>query len=325
MPWAGFRAGVDFQQQALPALAARLQEQLGDRQWELPVRRVVAIGIGASHAALDTFAHCLDGHGIPVTLRTGADGPGPIDPEAWYVGVSQSGRSAEVVAALREVPAQRRIAVVNRTDSPVGALATHLLSLGNLPDSRVSTIGYTGTVLALVALAERFAGKPPRPLPLPDLGAFAHQCQAWAGEVGPLLRAARATDLIGSGSSRGIVAAGALLLREGALLPAGGYDTRSYLHGYMDCASAQTAHLVVDQGREEVLLRQLREAGARVIRLGGPAGEDSHALPLPARGPAGVSIAIAVALQHLVLEHARATGNHPEDSVFERLDTKVSS
>src|SRR5699024_4760623 len=263
VPWAGFRAGVDFQQQALPALAARLQEQLEHQQWDLPVRRVVAIGIGASHAALRTFAHCLERHGIPATLRTGADGPGPIDSEAWYVGVSQSGRSAEVVAALREVPAQRRIAVVNRADSPIGALATHLLSLGELADSRVSTIGYTGTVLALVALAERFAGKRPRPLPLPDLAEYMHRCRAWAGSVGPLLRAARATDLIGSGSSQGIVEAGALLLREGALLPAGGYDTRSYLHGYMDSASAQTAHLVIDQGREDLLLRQLRAAGAR--------------------------------------------------------------
>src|SRR5699024_12262678 len=114
-----------------------------------------------------------------------------------------------------------------------------------------------------------------------------------------------------------------LLLREGALLPAGGYHTRSYLHGYMDCASAQTAHLVIDHGREEVVLRQLRAAGARVIRLGGPAGEDQHHRPLPGRGPAGATIATAVALQHLVLEHARVTGNRPEDSVFERLDTKI--
>jgi len=39
--------------------------------------------------------------------------------------------------------------------------------------------------------------------------------------------------------------------------------------------------------------------------------------------PAARTIAIAFALQHLVLEHAQATGERPEDSVFERIDTKV--
>src|SRR5699024_5692773 len=185
-----------------------------------------------------------------------------------------SGRSAEVLAALRATPAERRIAVVNHADSPLGGMAGRILDLGEVPDSRVSTVGFTGTVLALVALADRLAGRPGSGSPtVPDLAAFAERCNAWARDAGPLLRAARATDVVGSTASQGVVEAGALLLREGAHLPAGGYDTRSYLHGYMDCATEQTAHLVIDGGSEDLLIQQLREAGARVIRLGGKDGE----------------------------------------------------
>lgn len=323
--WSSFRAAVESQAAELPRLAGRIEAQLSRRQWDIPVPRVVGVGIGASHGALGTFARRLEEHGIPVAIRTGADGPGPIDPEAWYVGVSQSGRSAEVVAALEGVPAAQRIVVVNRTDSPLAAMAACVLDLGGLADSRVSTIGFTGTVLALVALADRMAG---RPLPGHDdpvgLESFAGRCRSWAGQVEPVLRAARAVDVVGSAHSGGIVEAGALLLREGARLPTGGFHTRSYLHGYMDCAGPQTAHVVIDSGHEDLLIRQLRSVGAAVIRIGGAAGSDAHHLPLPAQGLPGGTIAVSVALQHLVLAHAAATGEQPEQSVFERVDTKLT-
>ena len=71
-----------------------------------------------------------------------------------FVLVSQSGASAETVAALEQLDGAPVIAVSAQGDSPLVKAAHAWLPLGPLPDTRVSTLSYTATLQALGMLCD---------------------------------------------------------------------------------------------------------------------------------------------------------------------------
>ncbi|NRQ32228.1 hypothetical protein HII36_10325 [Nonomuraea sp. NN258] len=330
-PWNSFDQAFGSQPGALADLVAALPAQL-DRHHGMS--RLVVFAIGASHAAAHVLVAHLTAHGIPCELQTGADfTAAQARPGTTYLGISQSGRSVEIVRALSQVPPESRMSVVNRVPSPVAELTPDPLTLGGVADSRVSTVGYTATALALAMLAEHLTG-----------GADLARWQAFGELVATVIERRReaaaviAADLLRAGhidvvSSRAGLAAAegaALLFREGAVVPAASYDTRSYLHGFMDSAKPGSVHLIVDRGDEALLARQLADHGATVHVIGtepipyagtGPL----HQILLPAMTDAELSIAASVICQMIVQEACAATGRRPEDSVFTRIDTKVET
>ncbi|WP_219510340.1 hypothetical protein [Nonomuraea ceibae] len=330
-PWNSFDEAFRSQPESLADLAGALPGQL-DRHGD--VTRLVAFAIGASRAAAHVLVAGLTARGVACELLTGADFTADqVRPETTYLGVSQSGRSVEIVRALSLAPEESRMSVVNRTPSPVSELAPRHLWLGGVADSRVSTVGYTATALALAMLAEHLTGgvDEPRWRSFGErLAAVIDGQRAAAGRIAADLVRAGHLDVVSSGAGLAAAEGASLLFREGVALPASSFDTRSYLHGFMDSARPGTVHVIVDCGSEALLARQLADHGATVHLIGAePIAYDGpgplHQIHLPGMSGAELSIAATVICQMVVQEACAATGRRPEDAVFTRLDTKVET
>ncbi|MER7207057.1 hypothetical protein [Streptosporangium sp. NPDC000239] len=329
-PWNTFDQAFDSQPEALTRLATTLPDLL--RRHTAPqTRRLVVFGIGASRAAAHVLTAGLTARGVSCELLTGADFTAEhVRPETTYLGISQSGRSVEIVRALSVAPAESRMSVVNRVPSPVADLTPRHLWLGDVADSRVSTVGYTATALALALLAEHLTGGVDEER-WRSFGGRLATVTRWRGAASRMaadLLAAGHVDLVSSGAGLAAAEGGSLLFREGLTIPASAFDTRSYLHGFMDSAKPGTVHLIVNRGSEALLARQLADHGSTVHLIGADpieygGGGPLHQIHLPGLSDAELSIAASVIFQMVVQEACATTGRHPEDPVFTRLDTKV--
>ncbi|MGV1792709.1 SIS domain-containing protein [Rhizobium sp. A37_96] len=290
----------------------------------------IFLGIGASFAASASAVWTLRSRGIHSWRLNAGEHPlpFPVTPHP-LVGVSQSGKSSETLAALQTVDQRLRLSVVNAQNSPIETISAAHLSLGNIPDSYASTIGYTATVAALGMLAEAWdAGEIDSTwLQLSD--AFRVVEKTLASRIGALiapLQDAHYVDCVGSAASAGSAEVGALLLREIARIPSTGMATRQYLHGAMESAG-RGVHIIFGEEREVQLAQKLARAGHDVI-LASPLDicEENHLahVAVPSLSPAQRPIVEALVMQTLAVETAIARGLDPDAFVFENNDTKVA-
>jgi glucosamine--fructose-6-phosphate aminotransferase (isomerizing) len=326
-----FAAGCAAQPAALERIAALVDERL-----DLPPRRrPLFCGIGASYAALEVPVRILRGLGVPaqrVTADELADHPAAFDTDA-IVGVSQGGRSTETIAAFERVAELRpepvdRIALVNVERSPLAELADLVVGLGDEPDSYASTIGFTGSLVALDLMAAAFAGAGGAYAKWKDIAdrteAVRHSAQAVLATI--IDRASRcvAVDAVGSGMSVAAAEEGALLIREVPRVPSAASATRTYLHGEMESAG-NTMHLVFGAGREVSMARTLAAAGHLTL-LATTAAVDPQpnlsVVRLPeSDDPVRVVLETVVA-QELAAALAASRGVTAEEFVFANDDTK---
>jgi glucosamine--fructose-6-phosphate aminotransferase (isomerizing) len=196
------------------------------------------------------------------------------------IAVSQTGKSAEVYAALQATGCPRLV-VTDVPDSPLTGLAEALVPLALLPDSNVRTIGYTGTIQALGLLADALAGGDRTAAAgqtwedaADELEARLPAAEELAEGLLPRLRGVTAFDVVGSGVHAGTALQGALLLREVCKLPATGYETYQYLHGPIEAAEAGRVVVAIGGAREAKLAADLAAAGSEVlyVQAGGTAG-----------------------------------------------------
>lgn len=326
-----FAEATAGQADALEALVPRLEAQLGGLRaaGALAGPGPVHLGIGASLAAAAPAVWHLRSRGI-TTWRLGAgDTPLPLPTgEHPVIGISQSGRSAETIAALQTVERSLRYGVVNTTPSPLADLAEHRLDLGNLTDSYASTVGYTATVSALSMLAEGWDAGAIDPA-WRDLGtAFRHAESALADSLDHAAESfagASSADFVGAGPSTGSAEAGALLFREAARIPSTAMGTRQYLHGSMESAG-DGVHVLFGGDREALVARMLAEAGHRTVLVTEDALESAERLAvvrLPRSSDTARAVFEALVLQGLVQRTAALRGVDIEEFVFHNEDTKV--
>ncbi|MEU4408511.1 SIS domain-containing protein [Streptosporangium sp. NPDC023963] len=327
-----FRDGQERQPQALQEIAAHLREQLaGPHATRLSgARRPLFLGIGASYAALAVPVELLREQGV-AAQRALASEVGPagrgFDTDL-LIGVSQSGRSLETIAAFRELAAVPRVAVLNVVPSPLADLADLGVGLGNQPDSYASTIGFTGTIVALDLMAELIAARPAVADPWRDIAAQVTGVRSTAMDVLASVRERAAgcvaADVVGSGASRASAEEGALLLREVTRMPASASATRNYLHGEMESAG-RTLHVIFGDGREVELARSLSEAGHLTLLVTGTAVEptaDLAVVSLPGAATGARIVLETVVVQELVATLADERGVAIESFVFANDDTK---
>jgi glucosamine--fructose-6-phosphate aminotransferase (isomerizing) len=290
----------------------------------------VLVGIGASYAAACAPVWALRKRGIAAWRISAGDVPVPYPlTEHRIIGVSQSGRSAETLDALASVPPERRLAVVNSAPSPITELVADSLSLGSLPDSYASTIGYTATLAALGMLADRWDDGELDPgwaaLPV-AFGQFdAAPGRAIERAVG-LFDGVTWADFVGAAPAVGSAEEGALLLREVARIPATGMSTRQYLHGSMESAGGGV-HVVFGDRREVGLARTLLDAGHRVVFVTRQELDDEPGLAvirLPRMIASQRAILEAAVVQSLAGGVAQARGVPIEEFVFHADDIKVA-
>jgi fructoselysine-6-P-deglycase FrlB-like protein len=314
---------------AIPRIAAGVAAAA--EQGRLAGAGPIFLAVGASLAAAAAPTWALRSRGVDA-LRLGAgDHPLPLPASDHpVVAVSQSGRSAETLAALQTVDPALRFAVTNAHPSPISQAADAYLSLGNLPDSYASTIGYTATVTGLGMLADAWDGGAVASgwAHLPDLlDSVEAEVGARADRLGAPFAGATSADFVGAGPSVGSAEAGALLFREVVRIPSAAMSTRQYLHGAMESAGGGV-HVILGDRREADVAHTLSAAGHPVVLVTSEAvapGPGLQVVRLPAVPPAQRAVLEAVVLQVLVGQVARAAGIDVEEFVFHHDDTKVTS
>lgn len=294
---------------------------------------VLLAGIGASHAALATPLQVLRSSGL-TAMRSDCSDLRRVPERApdAVVAVSQSGRSVETAdLATRFVAAGVPVlAVTNAEESPLTHIAPHRLTLGGGEDSRVSTVGFVTTFVALSLLAEKWAGVVPEISwrRMPEIAAAA------SAQARPVLQAfaarhlaAGSADVTASAEDMTAAEAFALLLREGPLVPSTAFGTRAYLHGPMDIAGGAVSHVLLGDEREAQLAVQLRERTEATLLLTTRTSVDAEAGPA-VRVPGGLTpcqraLVEVCVLQELLSLTASARGTSVDASVFVRQDTKL--
>jgi glucosamine--fructose-6-phosphate aminotransferase (isomerizing) len=241
-----------------------------------------------------------------------------------YVFVSQSGRSAETLAAVERVAGAPVVAVSAAGDSPLARAASAWIPLGDTPDTPLSTLGYTATLQALGMLAETVVhGAPGGDWPrVPDMAA---EVLARGPVLGGLLASARAVDVIGGGAHRGSAGAAALLLRESLGLAASGEETRQYLHGPLEAVGEGVACLVFGGERERELAAAMASYGAPTALVGAGAGPGVIAVELTAAPELAAPILDILPVQLAVAEVAAARGLELAGLRRPQADTKLAS
>lgn len=291
---------------------------------------IVFTGMGGSFFAVVPGAAALraSGRRAFVVPATEILDPGSERLGVAYVALSQSGRSAETVAAM-QVAAPPRLALTNGGDGPLAEACDAALPIGSAPDAGISVLTYTASLLAVAALASLLAGRSPEmdPAQLADLaGRLCEAADPAARRVGERLAGVRAVDAIGRASSFASAGYAALLIRESARVPSALFDTHQYLHGPIEAAEPGTGALLFGNGREVQLARDLAAIGVVVLLVAGEdvgAVEGVEVIRLPRVAPILAPIMEAIPAQ-LVADHlARCRGLNPGAFRHEQPDTKL--
>jgi glutamine---fructose-6-phosphate transaminase (isomerizing) len=328
-----FREAIGVQPRNLRAAATAFDEAITEVDLtRLREGTLVLSGIGASAFALEPAVQALRAAGRRAFAVSSAElqKPGAARLGDAFVLVSQSGASAETVAALERIDGAPVVAISARGDSPLAQGAGAWLPLGPEPDTTVSTLSYTATLQALGMLCEALLGTL-RPdsiwSRLPELAdAVLDRSGAFTDEFAE--RFAHITALDAAGSGAGLASAGetALLAREALRLPATAMETRQYLHGPLEAVHANFGCVVFGGERERDLAAELVSFGAAVALISdraGAAGSGAATVQLPPVPELAAPILQIIPVQLLIERLAEMRGITIGDLHRQQHDTKV--
>jgi glucosamine--fructose-6-phosphate aminotransferase (isomerizing) len=294
---------------------------------------IVFAGIGAS-------AHAL----VPAVLALRAAGrrafavqstelaeEGVAELGDAFVLVSQSGASAETVAALERIGPAPVIAISAHAESPLVRAARAWLPLGPMADTRVSTLSYTATLQALGMLCDALLGERGVWERIPEFAARAIAVSAViVAEIAPVFARVSSLDAVGGGA--GLASAGetALLAREALRIPATGMETREYLHGPLEAVAPGFGAVVFGGRRERELAGALASYGATTALIGDevdsphPVAGGATVLALPAVPAVAAPILQILPAQLLVDRVAALRGLTIGELLRHQDDTKIA-
>lgn len=312
----------------LAALLSRAEEIAGQVREVLPdpLAGTVMIARGSSDHAATTGRYLLElATGRPVAsaspslytmygARTDFTG-------FLVVGVSQSGRTPEIVRSVHAAQAAggRTIAVTNDAESPLAQAADRTVCLDAGPELAVpatKTVTAELAAFALIAQAVGDVGFGPQVRDeLPGQVAAVLEDPAPAGEVAGWLAGQTKLVAVARGLLYGAAAEAALKVEETTSLFAAGYSAADLRHGPIAVASTHLpvlafAHPGPAMADIVELAADLRDRGADV-RLAGPVS--GSAMPWPAQAPEVAAPVLAVVrAQQLALALARRLGRDPD-------------
>lgn len=261
-----FVEGIAHQPESLALSAASVRRSLAHVAPLEPGALVALVGIGASEHVARSAAPVWRELGIRAVAVSAAELQGSELPLAdVYVAMSESGRSAETVAALRGAPG-RRIGITNDPSSPLTEVVDEVVPLGSGPDSPIYTTGYTATLQAIGLLGEQWAGTTSDWATLPEqVARVTDDSREIVASVADAFEHARIVDVVATGASVATAGEGALMMRESARLHTATHETFNYLHGPMEPVDAEAACVVVGAARELRLARELADLGCTTL------------------------------------------------------------
>ena len=288
------------------------------------IERIEILACGTSRHAAQVGAYLLEQlAGLPTTVHYASEfryAPPPLVPCTLTIGVTQSGETADTLAALAMEQERRRnladpsqaprlLGITNRPESSLGRLVPHILDIGaGIEVGVAATKTFLGQLLAFygltLAFAERraAAGRPGAPSPerLRQLAEELRQIPALlqrlvedhderCAELAHLFADTQDVIFLGRGINYPIAMEGALKLKEISYIHAEGYPAGEMKHGPIALLDARVpvVSIAVPGSVFDKVLSNAQEAKARDARLLGvaPACPDTELfdmlLPLP--------------------------------------------
>jgi glucosamine--fructose-6-phosphate aminotransferase (isomerizing) len=290
---------------------------------------LILTGMGSSYFAAIPAAHALRRSGRPAFALSATEllEPGGNLLGTAYVGISQSGKSAETVEGFSRVSASR-LSLTNDGSGPLADLADVALPLGSAQDTAIATLTYTATLSATAALANSLGA----PLDfdwnrLPTLvSETLEESAPAADDAAELFGDMDVLDCVARGSSLASAAESALLLREAVRIPAAYMDTLQYLHGPLEVAEPGRGCIVFGSGREVRLAEDLASYGMTVLLITEASAKRTRNLlviPVPAMPDALAPVVQILPVQLLTHRMARDRGLSADGFRHEQDDTKL--
>lgn len=241
-----------------------------------PARGVVTCARGSSdHAAtfgrylIETRLRLLTASASPSVASV--YGASPDYSDMLALGISQSGKSPDILAAMRAARSvgARTVALVNVTDSPMAAEADTCLPLHAGPEISVAaTKSYIAAIAGLVHLVARWSGDEVLMEALVESPALLRR--AWDDDWSPLvdrLVEAKGLYVIGRGLGFGVAQEAALKFKETCGLHAEAFSAAEVRHGPMALVGPGFPLLVFRQG--DATADGVDELVADVVARGG--------------------------------------------------------
>jgi len=286
------------------------------------VEQIQILACGTSRHAAQVGAYLLEQlAGVPTSVFYASEfryAPPPLRPHTLTIGVTQSGETADTLAALVMEQERRQgladqayqprlLGITNRPESSLGRLVPHLLDIGaGIEVGVAATKTFLGQLLAFyglaLAFAERCQGESgvPGPERLAELAAqlralpevmsqLVEDHDQRCAELAHLFAETQDVIFLGRGINYPIAMEGALKLKEISYIHAEGYPAGEMKHGPIALLDARVpvVSIAVPGTVFDKVLSNAQEAKARDAQLigVGPACPDTDLfdllLPLP--------------------------------------------
>ena len=286
------------------------------------VERIQILACGTSRHAAQVGAYLLEQlAGIPTSVFYASEfryAPPPLSPHTLTIGVTQSGETADTLAALAMEQERRRavadpayaprlLGITNRPESSLGRLVDQILDIGaGIEVGVAATKTFLGQLLAFYGLALAFAerhgggatGHGPEQLralvaglrQLPEqLRELVDDHDQRCEQLGHLFADTQDVIFLGRGINYPIALEGALKLKEISYIHAEGYPAGEMKHGPIALLDARVpvVSIAVPGTVFDKVLSNAQEAKARDAQLIGVAPECADAelfdtlLPVP--------------------------------------------
>jgi glucosamine--fructose-6-phosphate aminotransferase (isomerizing) len=228
---------------------------------------------------------------------------------ALVVGISQSGRSPDVVAVLEEARRQGALtaAITNEPDSPLAAASAHVVPLRAGHEASVAaTKTYTAELVAVAMLASALAEDADHAdelARLPEVMRQALEAADAAAELAAAHRSMEEAVVLGRGFNLSTALEWALKLKELAYVRAQGYSSADFQHGPVASLPPGGHVLAVSAGGPlsadlaSLVERLAREQSVRLMVVADPSANvpnGTDLLPFPDSLPEWLSPLIAI-------------------------------
>lgn len=296
------------------------------------IRQVVIAARGSSDNAGRYAQYLLAAYNrLPVSLTTPSlftiyQRPPHFAPGTLILGISQSGKSPDIVSVLAEGRRQNCLtaAITNTGDSPLAAQADHVIHLrAGEERSMAATKTYTSQLFAIALLSALLADDAPRQASLAEAPSLLRRTLDLNSDCAPIAeryRYMRDCVVIGRGYNYATAYEIALKLKELTYTIAEPYSSADFLHGPLALIEHGFPALVIAPSgavaeEMEKFIHQLHEREAEVLCISNQPdllalGKRSFRLP-PA--PEWLSPLLAVVPGQLLGMHLAATRGYDPD------------